>query len=117
MLDDDPGIRATLGRMLERSGWHVLLAADADSAIDTLAGQPCDIMVADWGAMNEGPGFEMHSLQLESVRPGSTDRMIVITGSIRSAIPDGLTPMVLSKPFGSNQLQEAIAQVIAPRAW
>ena len=117
VLDDDPGIRATLGRMLERSGWHVLLAADADSAIDTLAGQPCDIMVADWGAMNEGPGFEMHCLQLESVRPGSTDRMIVITGSIRSAIPDGLTPMVLSKPFGRNQLQEAIAQVIAPRAW
>lgn len=49
VLDDDPGIRATLGRMLERSGWHVLLAATVDQALDVLAGQPCDVLLADWG--------------------------------------------------------------------
>jgi len=111
VIDDDPGIRATLGRMLERSGWHVLLAADPEAAIATLAGQPCDIMLADWGAMNEGPGFEMHCLKLESVRPESTTRMIVITGSLKSTLPDNLAQMVLPKPFGSKQLQQAIARL------
>lgn len=113
VFDDDSAIRATLGRMLERSGWRVLLAADANTAIDTLAGQPCDIMLADWGALNEGAGFEMLCQQLESVRPGSTDRMIVITGSLESTLPVGLAPMVLSKPFGNTQLQQAITRLIA----
>ena len=114
MFDDDPAIRATLGRMLERSGWNVLLAANADAAIDTLAGQPCDIMLADWGAMNEGHGFEMLCRQLESVRPGSTDRLIVITGSLESTLPVGLAQLVLSKPFGNAQLQQAISRVMIP---
>jgi len=112
VLDDDPAIRATLGRMLERSGWHVLLAGSADAAIDTLASHSCDIMLVDWGAMNEGPGFEMHCSQLESVRPGSTTRMIVITGTLGSDLPDGLAPMVLSKPFGGRELLQAIALVL-----
>ena len=112
VLDDDPAIRATLGRMLERSGWHVLLAGSAAAAIDTLASHSCDIMLADWGAMNEGPGFEMNCSQLESVRPGSTTRMIVITGTLGSDLPDGLAPMVLSKPFGSRELHRAIALVL-----
>lgn len=112
VLDDDPGVRAMLGLMLQRSGWQVLLAENADMAIHTLAGQPCDIMLADWGAMNEGAGFEAVCLQLKSTRPGSTARMIVITGSLESTLPVGFTQMVLSKPFGGQQLQEAISQVI-----
>ena len=114
VLDDDPGIRATLGRMLERSGWHVLLAANAEAAIDTLAGQSCDIVLADWGAMDQGAGFESLCEQLESVRPGSTGRMIVITGSLGSTLPADLAPMVLSKPFSSAQLLQAIARITAP---
>lgn len=112
VLDDDPAIRATLSRMLERSGWHVLLAGSAAAAIDTLASHSCDIMLADWGAMNEGPGFEMNCSQLESVRPGSTTRMIVITGTLGSDLPDELAPMVLSKPFGRRELHRAIALVL-----
>lgn len=116
VLDDEPGIRATLGRMMERSGWHVLVAADADAAIATLAGQPCDVMIADWGAMNEGSGFESFCEQVESVRPGSTTRMIVITGSLESTLPDRLVQTVLSKPFGKNELHRAIAQVASDSA-
>lgn len=63
--------------------------------------------------MKQGAGFEMLCLQLKSVRPGSTDRMIVITGSLESTLPVGLVPTVLCKPFGNRQLQLAIAQLIA----
>lgn len=112
VLDDEPGIRATLGRMLERSGWRVLLAPDTDAALATLAGQPCDVMIADWGAMNEQSSFETFCQRLESVRPGSTTRMIVITGSLESTLPDRLAQTVLPKPFGKNELQQAIRCVI-----
>jgi signal transduction histidine kinase len=91
VLDDDRQVRAMLGRMLERLGWHVLLAASADEA-----------------------GFEVLCSRLESVRPGCTGRMAVITGSLASSLPDVITQVVLSKPFGSKQLEDVLAQLVAP---
>ena len=111
VLDDDPGIRATLGQMLESSGWSVLLANDTEAAFDTLSDQACNIMIADWGEMNQGSGFDDFSAKLESIRPGITSRMIVITGSLESEIPKHVRPMILPKPFGRRNLQQAITQV------
>lgn len=61
--------------------------------------------------MSEGPGFDVVSKRLESVRPGSAARMVVITGSLASTLLDSRAPMVLSKPFGSRQLLQAIDEV------
>jgi len=114
VLDDDPEVRTMLGRMLERLGWHVLLAACSDEAVEILVRQPCDVMLADWGAMADGAGFEVLCGRLESVRPGCTGRMVVITGSLASTLPASVTQVVLPKPFGSRQLQDVIARLIAP---
>lgn len=111
VLDDDPLIRATLGRLLTNLGWRVLLAESPDAAVRVLAGQPCDVMILDWGASTESFDFAELSERLESVRPGCTARMIVITGSLTSVLPDDFGPIVLFKPFGRNQLQAALTQL------
>lgn len=109
VLDDDPGVRAMLGLMMERLGWDVLLAATSDDAVDGLALRACDVIVADWGAMSEGPGFDVLAQRMELARPGCTARMLIITGSLASSLPEGLAARVLAKPFGSKQLQQALA--------
>lgn len=47
VIDDDPEIRSTLKKLLERSGHEVVIAADGRGAETALSGSSFDLMVTD----------------------------------------------------------------------
>jgi DNA-binding NtrC family response regulator len=48
VVDDDPGVRDTLDTLFTLEGFTVALAADAESAVATLAKQPVDLVLSDY---------------------------------------------------------------------
>ncbi len=47
VVDDEPGVRAALGRTLEAGGYPVLLAASADEALGILQDKPVHVIITD----------------------------------------------------------------------
>jgi response regulator RpfG family c-di-GMP phosphodiesterase len=47
VVDDEPGVRAALGRALEAGGYPVLLAASADEALGILQDKPVHVIITD----------------------------------------------------------------------
>ena len=47
VVDDEPGMRETLMEILEGAGYAVVVAFDADSAMDAFHRQPVDVVVMD----------------------------------------------------------------------
>ncbi len=84
VVDDDAGVRRTLGRMLERVGFTVLTAASLKEAYEVVADQPPDFAVVDLN-LADGHGMELVR-GLQEIRPGI--RVVVLTGydSIASSV-------------------------------
>ena len=57
VIDDEPSVRETLAEMLEIMGHRVLLAESGQNALQTLAGNDCDLVFTDL-AMPEMDGWE-----------------------------------------------------------
>ena len=47
VVDDEPGVRAAMGRTLESGGYEVRLAADADEALRILQAEPVHVLISD----------------------------------------------------------------------
>lgn len=47
VVDDDPGVRRSLGRYLAEAGFEVVVAADVDEALDRLSGALVSAAVVD----------------------------------------------------------------------
>src|SRR5262245_4945038 len=58
IVDDDPGLRETLTRMVASVGYDVECVSDAHSAIDLVAKHAPDIIITDI-YMPAGDGFEL----------------------------------------------------------
>ena len=84
IVDDDAGMRRTLGRLLQRAGFGVLTAASLKEAYEVVADQPPDFAVVDLN-LADGHGMELVR-GLQEIRPGI--RVVVLTGydSIASSV-------------------------------
>jgi CheY-like chemotaxis protein len=111
VVDDEPGVRALLEKVLTQSGHSVDAIGDASKAIDKLdAGVIYDVILTDirMPGMN---GTEMYSHILEKT-PEMKNRIIFITGDVMGAdIKVFLTQNnlpYLAKPFDLKLLKEKI---------
>jgi PAS domain S-box-containing protein len=111
VVDDEPGVRALLEKVLTQSGHSVDTIGDASKAIDKLdAGVIYDVILTDirMPGMN---GTEMYSHILEKT-PEMKNRIIFITGDVMGAdIKVFLTQNnlpYLAKPFDLKLLKEKI---------
>ena len=111
VVDDEPGVRALLEKVLTQSGHSVDTIGDASKAIDKLdAGVIYDVILIDvrMPGMN---GTEMYSHILEKT-PKMKNNIIFITGDVMGAdIKVFLTRNKLSylaKPFDIKLLKEKI---------
>src|SRR3954468_19787992 len=101
IVEDDPGMRDIMTRMVHRLGYAVVTAAGGREALDRLREQRVDIMLLDL-MMPELDGFEVcRALQQDSALP----RPYIIIVSARSAPEDQLKARALgaadylTKPF------------------
>lgn len=112
VVDDDAGQRSLLGTFLERRGFHVKMAASADSALTMLQEDPADLVVSDVRM----PGLSGLEFMEETRRRGVAVPFILVTayadvrdavGAIRQGAVD-----YLEKPIDLDELLDFIHQAL-----
>ncbi|EFL51560.1 response regulator receiver protein [Solidesulfovibrio fructosivorans JJ]] len=115
VVDDDPSIRALIRLYLEGAGYVVMEAADGKLAMQSLSGQPADLVVLDI-FMPEMDGLEVLQVLRETCR---TCKVMAISGGSAKVGMDLLghatifgADDVLQKPFSSETLLEKVEALI-----
>jgi CheY-like chemotaxis protein len=108
IVEDNDTLRALLKRMLERLDRHVLVAADAESALALMAHsqQPIGLVIADVRL----PGMNGVTLAQELRRRDPSIAVLLVSGGFDG--PAGEFPE-LDKPFTLQALEMRIAEVVS----
>ena len=115
VVDDEPGVRALLEKLLTQSGHSVDTIGDASEAMDKLGGGvPYDVILTDV-RMPGMSGIELYARILEKA-PEIKNRIIFITGDvmgtdIKTFLTENNLPY-LAKPFDIKLLNESIESII-----
>jgi CheY-like chemotaxis protein len=118
VVDDEDDLRDIMRRMLERRGFHTLVAGDSQEAITVCRDHPgeIDLLVTDLNLPGVSGG-EL-SLSARELRPGI--RVVYISGLPKDmAVAEGrIDPdaVLVKKPFSTELLIEALRSVLAERA-
>jgi len=103
VVDDEPQIRRVLRLALTAQGFDVRVAADAESALDTLRDWPPDLVITDL-SMPGSDGLDL----CKRVRQQSTVPIIVLSvkGEERTKVAalDAGADDYVTKPFGTDEL-------------
>jgi CheY-like chemotaxis protein len=115
VVDDEPGVRALLKKVLTQSGNSVDTIDDASKALDKLsAGVSYDVILTDV-RMPGMSGKELYSRIIEKT-PTLKGRIIFVTGDVMGldikAFLDQNNLPYLAKPFDIKLLEEKIADII-----
>jgi CheY-like chemotaxis protein len=117
VVDDETSVRSVLRRYLERRGWAVLEAANADEALDLVAdaAELIDAVVVDLHM----PGLSGSALcrRISALRPALATRIIMASGDALGAVEElareAFHCRVLSKPFDLNEFVRVLDEVVA----
>ncbi len=108
VVDDEPGIRSLLERMLSQLGYSVQCCADGEAALKLYETSTFDLIVTD----QTMPSMSGSDLAEEIRKKDATAKILVMTG----AAPDEQSPeksLLLTKPFDietlSTQIQRALS--------
>ena len=112
VVEDADGLRSLTRRLLERQGYTVAVAANAEEALRLFEETPCDVLLTDV-VMPGSSGPEL-AMQLIALRPGLeviymsgyTDEAIVRHGVLKPGIA------FLHKPFTADALGRKIREVL-----
>ncbi len=114
LVDDEAAVRQPLGRFLQRRGAVVAQAADGAEALDAIAHQPFEIVVADLRM----PGMDGAALYraLRERDPDAARRMVFLSGDV-SQLGDldagGIVPTrILPKPVELDEFERFLLQHI-----
>jgi signal transduction histidine kinase len=109
VVDDDQMLCETVRWMLSREGYHIVALHSAEEAIQRIARQNFDAVIAD--IRLPGIGGEELINTIEQRWPQLTQRVILISGQVHSPRRSNL---YLRKPFTSSQLLQMVRVVCGP---
>ena len=111
VVDDEPGIRELVQRMLTNAGHSVVAVGDAGEAMRSIAvGERYDVIMSDVRMPGMG-GMEMYS-RIKATVPAMADRVVFMTGDVMGAdvaaflSRNGLPH--LTKPFRIAELKDKV---------
>jgi CheY-like chemotaxis protein len=113
VIDDEPTIRKTVGRLLERAGYRVRSAATGAEALDLVRGEHFDAVICDLHLA----GISGASLceQIWLAAPELAGHLIVSSGDLTGEGVDQLVERAgvppISKPFTGADLLRAVAAI------
>lgn len=115
VVDDEPAVRESLARVLEREGHHVFQAASAEEALSILQAETVHLMLSDL-KMPEMNGLE---LLREAKRRASETEVVMITGhgTIETAVEamkEGASDF-LTKPFKRAEIIRVLTKALEKR--
>jgi DNA-binding NtrC family response regulator len=116
LVDDEPGIRATLPLVLERHGFHVSAAATVQEALELIRTTGLDLLICDLNIQQDRDGYAVIR-EMRSANPRSV--IVVLTGypDFESAV-EGIRSRVddyLMKPADVDFLVNLLADKLAVR--
>jgi PAS domain S-box-containing protein/diguanylate cyclase (GGDEF)-like protein len=109
VVDDEPGIRSALARVLRRDGYRILTASDGNEALALLALHPVQVIVSDQrmpgmsGTELFGVVKELYPDTMRIILSGYTDLKVVTDSVNRGAVFRFLT-----KPWDDDLLREQV---------
>ncbi len=118
LVDDDPSVRDVATRMLERSGYRVIAAADGDEGLRLFAAAEADIsvMILDLTM----PHLSGNDMLAELRRQGTTVPVVLTSGysseSLAAPGPGELLPVFVQKPFVISDLLAGMDAAVARHA-
>jgi two-component system CheB/CheR fusion protein len=117
LIDDEPGVRRALQRLLQRRGHDITVAANGDEGLAAIREGAYDVILCDIRMPGlDGPGL-YH--ELERAYPHLLSRLIFLTGDVLSpeaqAFFDQVNTPRLVKPFQAPEVQRLIQQVMEAR--
>jgi len=118
VADDSISVRKFVGRMLEKNGYRVKLAADGLEAAELVAQHGCHLVITDL----EMPRMTGYELMVQLRQSPTTRRIPVMVVTSRAgakhrdrAMKEGATAF-LTKPVQEDQLLVAVEQLIGTEA-
>jgi signal transduction histidine kinase/CheY-like chemotaxis protein len=115
IVEDEVEVRGWLERLLNRRGYHTRQASSVAEALALFKEQPSwpDVILLDM-TLSDGSGSEVYSF-VQTLRPGLP--IIICSGyadtiEVQRILSGGHS--MLSKPFTSRQVEDALAQLIRP---
>ena len=113
VVDDEPGIRKVMDRLLKQFGYRTLLAANGADALRLFDANAPDIglVLLDWNLAGASGKDTLHDLLVR--RPDL--RVILVTGAVEATTDEhatGDTASILLKPFTPTQLMFAVKSVL-----
>ena len=113
VIDDEPGIRKVIGRLLKQFGFETLLAATGEEGIRLFEANAPDIGVVllDWNLTGTSGKATLAALLKQ--RPDL--RVILVTGSPEATTDEHAThdtASILLKPFTPTELMMAVKTVL-----
>jgi len=110
IVDDEPNIVNALRRVFRQENYRILTASNGQEALDVLAGDNCQLMIADY-MMPVMNGAEL----LRTVKQRYPDMIrIMLTGhadteAVMSAIKEGAVYKFILKPWNDDDLRVTVA--------
>ncbi len=114
VADDEPSVRATVRRLLERRGATVVVATDGTEAEQRLRAEQFDVVVTDV-AMPGATGYEVLAKARE-LQPAA--RVVLMSGyteKLRGTGSEHEADAFLEKPFTAKAMDTAIDEVLKGR--
>jgi chemosensory pili system protein ChpA (sensor histidine kinase/response regulator) len=118
IADDSISVRKFVGRMLEKNGYRIKLAADGLEAAEIIAQQGCHMVITDL----EMPRMTGYELMAQLRQSPTTKRIPVMVVTSRAgakhrdrAIKEGASAF-LTKPVQEDQLLAAVEQLLGTEA-
>jgi DNA-binding NtrC family response regulator len=114
LVDDDDGVRQSIGAMLERSGYAVRKAADGAAALESLREDSAvDLVITD----RRMPGMDGLALarMIKERQPGLPVVMMTAYGDLESYLCAGSLGVIryIGKPVGIRDLQRTVRDAVA----
>lgn len=110
VVDDEPGIRLYLKRLLGNAGFVVRTAADGDEAVAAIEAEPPDLLILD--IMVDGrDGYEICEI-IKKNPAQARIKVVMLSAKSRSIeIEKGLAlgaDAYLTKPFSMDELRDTV---------
>lgn len=113
IVDDEPGIRSSLARLLQREGYDTLLAESAEDGRAILEKRSFSAVISDYRM----PGRSGIDFLAEVKRRYPEPIRILLTGQedlndVMPAVDKGLISHLLMKPWDSETLKKTVGRLI-----
>lgn len=112
ILDDDVAMQRLMTVLLQRAGYRVDVVSAGAEAIAKIGQNQYSALLLDLMTPTEG-GLTVIK-HLKEADPSMLRRVIVVTGSPDSVLKnvEGDVAAIVQKPFGAQQLLDAVARVL-----